>query len=69
MFETICNMIDHAEEGGDYELEYMVYELISHLAMTINCPSNWRDIGKRLADKYRENVEIYDNFRLYNFDY
>ena len=69
MFETICNMIELAQAAEDFEMMGEIHDLISHFAMTINCPSNWRSIGEFIAAKYRENGEIYDNFRLYDFDY
>lgn len=68
MFEIICRMIELADESKDYEMTDEIRALIEMLATTINCPSDWRDIGKRLANKYRENAEIYDNFLLYDYE-
>lgn len=68
MFEIICDMIELAAESKDYEMTDKISDLISEFARTINCPSNWRDIGERLADKYRENTDIYDSFNLIDYE-
>lgn len=68
MFEIICDMIELAAESKDYEMADKISDLISEFARTINCPSNWRDIGERLADKYRENTDIYDSFDLIDYE-
>lgn len=68
MFEIICDMIELAAESKDYEMTDKISDLISEFARTINCPYDWRSIGERLADKYRENADIYNNFKLCDFD-
>lgn len=68
MFEIICDMIELAAESKDYEMTDKISDLISEFARTINCPSNWRDIGERLANKYRENTDIYDSFNLIDYE-
>lgn len=68
MFEIICDMIELAAESKDYEMADKISDLISEFARTINCPSNWRDIGERLANKYRENADIYDSFNLIDYE-
>lgn len=68
MFEIVCGMIELAAESKDYEMTEKISDLIAKFAQTINCPSNWRDIGERLANKYRENAEIYDNFNLIDYE-
>lgn len=68
MFEIICGMIELAHESMDWEMIEQIVKLIRELATTVNCPSNWRDIGERLANKYREQDEIYCEFELVDYE-
>jgi hypothetical protein len=50
-----------------YELVAFTKDLIDRFADTINCPSNWRDIGDEIASEYYENNWVYDNLELWNY--
>ena len=50
------------------ELLYFVRDLIQQMATTINCPSNWRDIGTELAEEYKDNSWIFDELELWNYE-
>lgn len=67
MKENIKRMIEYAEQNDDYELADIIKEIIFKFAITINCPSNWRDIGEELAEEYSDNEWIMDNCNLYDF--
>lgn len=67
MEETIRLMIDQAETDENYSLIEYVKQLIDEFAMTINCPSNWRDIGEKLAEEYDECDWVYENLELWNY--
>lgn len=68
MEELIRNMIDDAYKHHDYELADYAYRLLSQLANTINCPSNWRDLGEQFAEEYSGNDWIVDNCKLWFFN-
>lgn len=67
MKQTIIKMIDRAYENRDFEFAGEIAELLSEFAYTINCPSNWRDLGEELAEMYRENDWVTENCKLYDF--
>lgn len=67
MEQTIRLMIEQAEAEEDYSLIEYVRQLISELADTINCPSNWRDIGERLAKEYDEDSWDYEELGLWDY--
>lgn len=58
--------IDRVDEA--YELIRFVRELIDKFAETINCPSNWRDIGTELAEEYKNNSWVFDELELWNYE-
>lgn len=43
-------------------------DLIKEMATTINCPSNWRNIGTELAKEYKNNSWIFDELELCNYE-
>lgn len=57
------NFIDEA-----YDLLKFVRDLIEQMASTINCPSNWRDIGEMLMEKYKDNKMVYNELQLWNYE-
>ena len=73
MEETIRRMIKDAKIHHDYELAEHIYNILISLTVTFNAPSNWRDIGERLANEIIaeegicNNNWIYENCRLYEF--
>lgn len=68
MYETIKLMIKQAEIEENYSLIEYVKQLIDEFSNTINCPSNWRDIGERLAKKYDCNSWIYAELSLWDYE-
>ena len=50
------------------ELLQFTRDLIEQMATTINCPSNWRDIGTELAEEYKDNSWIFDELELWNYE-
>ena len=51
-----------AETEENYSLIGYVKQLIDEFATTINCPSNWRDIGSKLAEN--RPVELIEKQKL-----
>ena len=52
MEQTIRLMIEQAETEENYYLIGYVKHLIDEFATTINCQSNWRDIGSKLEEEW-----------------
>ena len=65
MEKIISDMIEQAEASEDLELLEYARRLVEELADTINCPSNWRNIGEQLAQKYKDNDWVYSYMQLY----
>lgn len=62
MKNIVKSIIETAQEcknGGEYDTAFSLADiaknLIDEMAGTINCPSNWRDIGEELAEEYQGN--------------
>lgn len=65
--------IIYSDMGGTTMIEYSIKtiiakNLIDEMAVTINCPCNWRDIGEELAEEYRDDDWVMDNCRLYEYE-
>ena len=67
MLEIIKSMVKRAEENRDFELLEDCKKLIYQFAITINCPSNWREIGEELASCIKENNWVYDELQLWDY--
>lgn len=50
------------------ELLRFAADLIEEMTDTINCPSNWRNIGTRLVGKYQDNEWVFDELELWNYE-
>ena len=50
------------------ELLQFASQLIEQMAMTINCPSNWRSIGIEIAEEYKDNTLIFNALELWNYE-
>ena len=50
-----------------YELIRFTRDLIEEFAETINCPSNWRDIGSKLAEEYDTSTWVWEELELWNY--
>ncbi|MBQ8402528.1 MAG: hypothetical protein IJX14_11440 [Clostridia bacterium] len=68
MEKIISDMIEQAEANEDLELLEYTRRLVEELADTINCPSNWRNIGEQLAQKYKDNDWVYGYMQLYYYE-
>lgn len=68
MEQIIIDMIEQASETSNYQLIGYVSDLISEFATTVNCPSNWRNIGEELATKYYEDTWVYEQLELWNYE-
>jgi len=66
MEQLVIDMIDTAEKNQDEELMGYICLLISTLAQTINCPSNWRSIGETLEETYGEDSWTYEQLKLWD---
>lgn len=67
MEQTIRNMINQAETEENYSLIEYARQIVDELATTINCPSNWRNIGEKLAEEYYSDSWVYENMELWNY--
>ena len=68
MEETIRLMIEQAETEENYSLIGYVKQLLDEFASTINCPSNWRDLGTELEKEYDSNSWVYEQLELWNHE-
>lgn len=68
MEQTIKSMIEQAETEENYSLIHYVKQLIDTFAQTINCPSNWRDIGEELVKEYDCSSWVYEELELWNYE-
>ena len=55
MKEIIRNILDKAYEEKDLDLANIANDLMNKLALTANCPSNWRNILEELYEEYKGN--------------
>ena len=67
MEEIIMKMIVQAEKEENYKIIEYVKEMIENFVMTINCPSNWRDIPNELLKTYNESTWVYEELELWNY--
>ena len=68
METVIRDMIECANLHHDGEMANAVYELLSQVASTFNCPSNWRDLGEQMAEEYKGNDWVIENCKLWDFE-
>lgn len=68
IIETAQECTNNGEIDTGYKLAEIAENLISKMARTINCPSNWRDIGEELAEEYQDNNWIMENCKLYEYE-
>lgn len=68
MYELIKNMIEDAEANEDYNVISYVKDLLYKFTDTFNCPSNWRDIGERLAKEYDCSTWVYEKLELWDYE-
>lgn len=68
MEQIIRLMIEQAETEENYSLIGYVKQLIDKFATTINCPSNCRDIGSKLAEEYDCSTWVWEELELWNHE-
>ena len=68
MYDIIKNMIKQTYEQDNYDLIENIRQLIYEFADTFNCPSNWRDIGERLAKEYDCSTWVYEELELWDYE-
>ena len=64
MKDIIVGMFAQADDERNLDLISSVRDLINMFAVTCNCPSNWRSIGRELAAEYPEDSWVYENLEL-----
>lgn len=67
MENIIQDMIWAAWRHHDCEMAAQAYKLMFEFARTANCPSNWREIGSRMAAEFQGNEWVEENCKLYEF--
>ncbi len=67
MENIIQDMIEAAWRHNDREMATHAYKIMSEFASTFNCPSDWRDIGEKMAAHFQGNTWIEENCMLYDF--
>lgn len=68
MEQIIVDMIETAVRENYTEMFESIRYLIDTLAITYNAPSNWRDIGEMLVEKYKDNKLVYNELQLWNYE-
>ena len=70
--KSIIETVQECKNSGEYDTAFgladIVKNLIDEMAITINCPSNWRDIGEELAEEYQDDDWIMENCKLYEYE-
>lgn len=75
MKNIVKSIIETAQEcknGGEYDTAFSLADiaknLIDEMASTINCPSNWRDIGEEIEKEYHGNSWVYEAMDLWEYE-
>ena len=66
MKDIIRKILNKASEEKDLELAEIANDLISQLASTFNCPSDWQSILEELYDEYKGNKWIIESVYEFN---
>ena len=67
MENLIIALIENANSNENYDQMENIRNIINEFAITINAPSNWRDIGIKLAERYKNNMFIYELLQLWDY--
>lgn len=67
MENIIMDMIGAAYRHNDREMATHAYNIMCKFANTVNCPSNWRSIGEKMAEHFKNNSWVMENCNLYEF--
>lgn len=68
MKQTIINMIEDAKSSHDEKLIYWIKVLIRKFSDTMNCPSDWRDIGRILYNMYFDDNWVFESLELWDYE-
>ena len=63
----IKEMIAIAEKTNNYDLAELIQSIILTFSSTFNAPSNWRDIGEKLAVEYDIDSWAFNNLELWEY--
>ena len=66
MKDIIRKILNKAIEEKDLELAEIANDLMSELANTFNCPSDWQSILEELYDEYKDNKWIIESVYEFN---
>ena len=66
MKDIIRKILNKAIEEKDLELAEIANDLMSELASTFNCPSDWQSILEELYDEYKGNKWIIESVYEFN---
>lgn len=70
--KSIIKTAQECKNSGNHDTAFNLADiaknLIDEMAVIINCPCNWRDIGEELAEEYQGNDWVMDNCRLYEYE-
>ena len=66
MKDIIRKILNNAIEEKDLELVEIANDLMSELANTFNCPSDWQSILEELYDEYKGNKWIIESVYEFN---
>ena len=75
MQEILERLIELAIETEDADVQSTILEevknILEELTEIINCPYEWREVGRYLADKYNTQKYnfVYEELQLYNYQY
>jgi len=68
MYEIVKAIVIEAEKNEDYKQIEHIKKLVEKFATTINAPSNWRDIGEKLAKEYSCDTWVHEELELWNHE-
>ena len=68
MKQMIINMIEDAKSSHDEKLIYWIKVLIRKFSDTMNCPSDWRDIGRILYNMYFNDNWVFESLELWDYE-
>ena len=64
MKDELRNLLEVAMNAEGYEtreaLEDIIHNILTQLAWTINCPSDWRSIKEELIEEYQNDGDALD---------
>jgi len=67
MEDIIKEMIAQADDECNFDLIRSIKDILDKFASTLNCPSNWRDLGSGLAGEYPGDSWVYENLELWDY--